>query len=130
MTGYRDRNGVDQFFAVPGDDVKIAFFTSAQPPQIRSDDFTIVDFYESKMSEYDAKYVFVPIRKLQYLRGMYDQETGVTYINAIQIKVKPGVSSEAVRDKLRAALPDQLYGVYTWRDKQGGAARRRASRNS
>jgi lipoprotein-releasing system permease protein len=40
-------------------------------------------------------------------------------INAIQIKLKPGVNGELVRDKLRAALPDQMYGVYTWRDKQG-----------
>jgi len=119
MTSYRDNKGVDRFFAVPGDDVKIAFFTTAQPPKIESDNFTIADFYESKMSEYDARYVFVPIRKLQELRGMIDPTTGVGLINAVQIKLKPGVSGEAVRDKLRAALPDQLYGVYTWRDKQG-----------
>jgi lipoprotein-releasing system permease protein len=119
MAGYRDNKGVDRFFAVPGDDVKIAFFTTAQPPKIESDNFTITDFYESKMSEYDAKYVFVPIRKLQQLRGMIDPTTGVGLINAIQIKLKPGVSGDAVRDKLRAALPDQWYGVYTWRDKQG-----------
>jgi lipoprotein-releasing system permease protein len=119
MTSYRDNKGVDRFFAVPGDDVKIAFFSTAQPPTIVSDDFTITDFYESKMSEYDARYVFVPIRKLQELRGMIDLKTGVGLINAIQIKLKPGVDGEAVRDKLRAALPDFQYGVYTWRDKQG-----------
>jgi len=119
MASFRDKNGVDRFFAVPGDDVKIAFFTTAQPPTIQSDNFTITDFYESKMSEYDARYVFVPIGKLQELRGMFDRQTGTTLINAIQIKLKPGVDGDAVRDKLREALPDHLYGVYTWRDKQG-----------
>ena len=121
MTSERDKNGVDQFVAVPGDDVKIALFSTPPnlPPQIVSDNFTIVDFYESKMSDTDSKYVFVPIRKLQDLRGMFDRQTGVRYINAVQIKLKPGASIEAVRDKLRNALPSDQYGVYTWRDKQG-----------
>ena len=56
------------------------------------------------MSEYDAKFVFVPIRKLQELRGMIDPTTGVGLVNAIQIKLKPGVDGDAVRDKLRAAF--------------------------
>lgn len=119
MAGYRDKTGADHFFTVPGDDVKIAFFTVSQPPKIQSDNFTVTDFYESKMSEYDAKYVFVPIRKLQELRGMIDPTTGIGLINAIQIKVKPGADLDVVRDKLRSALPEELYGVYTWRDKQG-----------
>jgi lipoprotein-releasing system permease protein len=119
MAGYRDRKGVDRFLAVPGDDVKIAFFTVAQPPKIQSDNFTVVDFYESKMSEYDSRYVFVPIRKLQELRGMIDPTSGVGLINAVQVKLRPGANGEAVRDRLRAALPEELYGVYTWRDKQG-----------
>jgi lipoprotein-releasing system permease protein len=121
MASYRDKNGADHFFAVPGDDVKIALFSTPAnlPPQIQSDNFTVVDFYESKMSEYDARYVFVPIRKLQELRGMIDPQTGIGQVNMIQVKLKPGANGEAVRDKLRAALPAELYGVLTWRDKQG-----------
>jgi lipoprotein-releasing system permease protein len=119
MAGYRDRKGVDRFLTIPGDDVKIAFFTVAQPPKIESDNFTVVDFYESKMSEYDSRYVFVPIRKLQELRGMIDPTSGVGLINAVQVKLRPGANGDAVRDRLRAALPEELYGVYTWRDKQG-----------
>ena len=34
MASYRDKDGDDRFFAVPGDDVKIAFFTVGQPPKI------------------------------------------------------------------------------------------------
>ena len=61
---------------LPGDDVKLTFPTVGTPPKVVSDNFTIVDFYESKMSEYDASFVFVPIRKLQELRGMIDPDHG------------------------------------------------------
>jgi lipoprotein-releasing system permease protein len=40
-------------------------------------------------------------------------------VNSIEIKLKPGADGNAVRDKLRAAFASELYGVYTWRDKQG-----------
>ena len=43
-------------------------------PRCSSAKFTVVDFYESKMSEYDSSFVFVPIRKLQELRGMIDPD--------------------------------------------------------
>jgi lipoprotein-releasing system permease protein len=119
MTSFRTPEGEDKFLAIPGDDVKLTFPTAGQPPKATSDDFTIVDFYESKMSEYDASFVFAPIRKLQELRGMIDPSTGIGLINAIQIKLKPGADGEAVRDKLRAAFAPELYGIYTWRDKQG-----------
>ena len=42
------------------------------------------------MSEYDSSFVFVPIQKLQQLRGM----TG--NVNSIQIKLKPGVDGAEV----------------------------------
>ena len=50
--------------------------TAKMPPKVTSDNFTIVDLYESKMSEYDSNFVFVPIRELQELRGMIDSERG------------------------------------------------------
>ena len=119
QTSWRTAEGEDKFYAVPGDDVKLTFPTVGQPPKATSDNFTIVDFYESKMSEYDAKLVFVPIRKLQELRGMIDPSTGAGMVNAIAIKLKPGVDGDAVRDKLRKAFLPEMYGVYTWRDMQG-----------
>jgi lipoprotein-releasing system permease protein len=119
MIGFRLPEGDDRFYVVPGDDVKLTTVTVGQPPKDVSNTFTVVDLYESKMSEYDAKFVFVPIEELQRMRGMIDPTTGVGLINAIQIRLKPGADGEAVRDKLRAAFPPELYGVYTWRDKQG-----------
>ncbi len=132
MASYRNKTGEDRFLTLPGDDVKLTFPTAGAPPKAVSDNFTIVDFYESKMSEYDATFVFVPIRKLQELRGMIDPSSGVAMINSIAIKLKPGVDGNAVRDKLRVAtvacassptgtrpaFAPEFYNIYTWRDKQ------------
>ena len=111
----------DRFLVLPGDDVKLTYPTAGTPPQLVSANFTIVDFWESKMSEYDSSFVFVPLRKLQEDRGMYDYVGGRKryYVSSIQIKLKPGVDGAEIRDKLRAAFPGQLYAVSTWRDKQG-----------
>jgi lipoprotein-releasing system permease protein len=119
LVSSRTSTGEDRFRVIPGDDVKLTFPTTARPPTAVSDNFTIVDFYESKMSEYDSTFVFVPIRKLQELRGMIDPTTGVANVNDIQIRLKPGANYEAVRDRLRAAFHGQPCVVDTWRDKQG-----------
>jgi len=111
----------DRFLVLPGDDVTLTYPTAATPPKFVSAKFTIVDFWESKMSEYDSSFLFVPLRKLQEDRGMYDYFGGRKryFVSSIQIKLKPGVDPTQVRDKLRAAFPSQLYSVSTWRDKQG-----------
>ncbi len=119
LSSVRLPGGEDGLLLLPGDDVRLTFATAGAPPQAMSDTFTVVDFYESKMSEYDSGFVFVPIRKLQELRGMIDPSTGVGYISAIQIKLKPGVDGNEVRDRLRAAFDPHLYSVETWRDRQG-----------
>jgi len=119
LASIRDESGTDRFLVLPGDDVKIVVPSNGRPPQFVPCDFTIVDFYESKMSEYDSNFVFVPIRKLQKLRGMYNERTGIGWVNSIQIKLKPGVDGNAVRDKLKKIFPPQLYNVVTWQDKQG-----------
>ena len=110
----------DRFLVLPGDDVVLTF-PNANPtkPDAISWRFTVVDFYESKMSEYDASFVFVPIEKLQELRGMFDPSTGLRFVNSIQIKLKPGVDGSLVRDRLRAAFSPDFYLVNTWQDKQG-----------
>jgi lipoprotein-releasing system permease protein len=119
MASHRDHQGEDHFAILPGEDLKVSFPTAGAPPKIVSDIFTVVDFYESKMSEYDASFVFVPIRKLQEMRGMLDPTTGIGRVNSIQIQLKPDADLDAVRDRLRQAFPAHLYGVFTWRDKQG-----------
>jgi lipoprotein-releasing system permease protein len=119
LASFRDSDGVDRFLILPGDDVKVTFPTAGTPPKAVSDTFTIVDFYESKMSEYDSNFVFVPIAALQRMRGMIDPQTGISSVNSIQIKLKPGAELNVVRDRLRKAFPAEMYAVSTWRDKQG-----------
>jgi lipoprotein-releasing system permease protein len=119
VCGFRAADGSDHFVALPGDDVKVSYPTATLPANIVSDHYTIVDFYESKMSEYDSSFVFVPLRELQRSRGMIDPETGIGKFTSIQIKLRPGANAEAIRDKLRNEFPAQLYMVSTWRDKQG-----------
>ena len=119
LAAYRLRDGSDRFLALPGDDVKITVPSSGTPPKAVSGEFTIVDFYESKMSEYDANFVFVPIRKLQQMRGMIDPSTGIGNVTSIQIKLHDDANGTKVRDLLRSAFAPQIYSVQTWRDKQG-----------
>ncbi len=119
LASFRNREGIDQFLTLPGDDVKITFPTAGTPPKAVSDTFTIVDFYESKMSEYDSNFVFVPIDALQRMLGMIDPQTGIPSVNSIQIRLKPGADLNEVRDRLRKVFPADLYAIATWRDKQG-----------
>jgi lipoprotein-releasing system permease protein len=119
ICGYRMPDGSDQFLGLPGDDVKVGFPLAVIPPKITSQEYTIVDFYESKMSEYDSNFAFVPLKALQRDRNMIDPETGVGKFTSIQIKLKPGVDAEFVRDKIQDAFAAQFYQVSTWRDEQG-----------
>jgi len=119
LCSYRNLDGTEGFLAIPGDDVDVIFPNAGKPPKGLSAKFTIVDFYESKMNEYDSSFVFVPIRDLQSLRGTIDPTTGVAKFNSIQIRLKPGADLDAVRDRLRRHFSPQTYLVSTWRDKQG-----------
>jgi lipoprotein-releasing system permease protein len=119
VCGFRMPDGSDHFLGLPGDDVKVSFPLAVIPPQVASQEYTVVDFYESKMNEYDANFAFVPLKALQKDRGMIDPKTGVGKFTSIQIKLKPGANAEAIRDKIQDAFPAQLYQVSTWRDEQG-----------
>ncbi|MCF0233878.1 MAG: hypothetical protein HUK22_02730, partial [Thermoguttaceae bacterium] len=107
---------------IPGADVTLSFLAvGAQNslPSIVYDRFTIVDFYECRMAEYDNTFVFVPIEKLQELRGMIAAD-GSRMATHILIKAKPGVKIEDLRDKLQNSeeFPEQLFDVETWKDQQ------------
>ena len=119
VCGFRTSEGTDYFHALPGDDVRVSFPKASMPPEAISEFYTVVDFYESKMSEYDCNLVFVPLRELQRSRGMIDPETGVGKFTSIQIKLRPGADHEKVRDKLRDVFDTQVYSVSTWRERQG-----------
>ena len=105
LASFRDKQGKDQFLLVPGDDVKLSLSKAGTPPSAVSQDVTVVDFYESKMSEYDSSFVFVPIHEMQRWRGMLDPSTGIGRVNSIQIKLKPGSDPAVVRDAIAAAFP-------------------------
>lgn len=122
-TRYRDKEGEvkDYYLCRPGDDVKITFPSTGVPPKPISETFTVVDFYESKMSEYDSSFAFVPISKLQQLRGMIDPMTGVPAVSSIQLRLREGADLNACRDKLRQRFEVEhfTYRIQTWKDLQG-----------
>ncbi len=112
----------DYYLCQPGDDVEVIFPNVGDTLRPVNRYFTVIDLYESKMSEYDSGFAFVPLDILQDLRGMIDPMTGVTAVTSIQIKLKPGSDLAAVRDQLRARFPaDQghPFRIQTWRDLQG-----------
>ena len=116
---FKTPDGADNFQLLPGDDVDISYPTAGHPPKVQHAKFTVVDFYESKMQDYDSTYMFVPLAWLQELRGMIDPQTGARYVNSIQIKLAPGADLDAFRDLLQSHFPQHSYVVSTWRDKQG-----------
>jgi len=111
----------DFFFCRPGDDVKITMPTAGSPPTAVNEVLTVVDIYESKMSEYDASLAFMPMEAVQNLRGMFDAQRNVRYVTSIQIKLKPGSDLNAARDRLQRHFPvaEFPYRIQTWRDMQG-----------
>lgn len=104
----------------PGDDVQFNLFTAGRNPTPIAENFTIVDFYSSNMHEYDSNFCFVPITKLQKLRGMIDPLTGQGAVSAIQIRLKPGCDLNRARDTLIARFPPYETGltIQTWEDVQ------------
>ncbi len=121
-TRFRDAQGnVNDYYSVqPGDDVTVTFASSGTHPRAINEQFTVVDFYESKMSEYDATFAFVPLAKLQASLGMIDPTTKVGAVSSIQLRLKPGADLNVARDALRAEFPmEMMVQVSTWRDLQG-----------
>lgn len=119
---YRSTDGLveDIYFVRPGDDVTITFPTAGSPPTAVNEKFTVVDFYESKMSDYDMTFAFMSLDKLQQWRGMVDPSSKVGAVSSIQLRLRKGADLNAARDNLRAAFPMEMaVQVSTWRDLQG-----------
>jgi lipoprotein-releasing system permease protein len=94
-----------------GDDVVITTISGQklQPVYTR---MTVVDYFRSEMSDYDANYVFVPLDYLQKLRTMEDRAT------SIQIRLKDEKEKQAVVARLQKLFGGSV-NVVTWEDKQG-----------
>ncbi|TWT73035.1 ABC transporter permease [Allorhodopirellula solitaria] len=111
----------DHYYCRPGDDIRMMFPSASENPKVLNQKFTVVDLYESGMSEYDSTFAFVRLDQLQDLRGMIDPVTGVRSVTTIQLKLVEGANLNAVRDALRDRFPPDTfaYSIQTWRDMQG-----------
>ena len=112
----------DFFLCRPGDDVQITLPAADGPGgnlRPASAVCTVVDFYESKMHQYDASFAFMPIKELQRIRGMISQD-GVASVTGLQFKFAENENLDKVREELTAAFPPMIHGfqVQTWQDIQ------------
>jgi lipoprotein-releasing system permease protein len=108
---------VDQPLLKPGDEVIVTTIrnTALEGKKLSPavDRFTVCDYFKSEMSEYDAKYVFVPLGYLQKLRTMEGRVT------SIQIKLRDYREAKAVVELLREKFKSWDVAVETWEQKQG-----------
>ncbi len=115
-TIHRPETGTDHFIAPEGSEVILHFPSAQQKPEPKSDKFTVVSYFHSGMSEYDGLQVFVPLERIQHIRG----QDG--YVNQIQIRAREGEDlnelAELIRLRLARRWPDRFL-VSTWEQKQG-----------
>lgn len=112
---------VDHYYCRPGDDVRMMFPNASDNTKVLNQKFTVVDLYESGMSEYDSTFAFCRLDQLQDFRGMINPETGTRSVTTIQLKLAEDANLNEVRDALRARFPPNVfaYNIQTWRDMQG-----------
>ena len=111
----------DLYIAPSGATIGLTFPTAGRKPVPGYDNFTVVGFFKSGMSEYDSSHVYVPLERLQQMRLLVDHQ-GRGAVNQIQIKVKPGVDLDAVAGEIQTALErmrPMYFVVKTWEQKQG-----------
>ncbi|TWU36083.1 ABC transporter permease [Novipirellula artificiosorum] len=120
---HRDADNVvrDTYYCRPGDDVRMMFPNASDNTKVINQKFTVVDLYESGMSEYDSTFAFVRLDQLQDFRGMIDPQSGIRSVTTIQLKLVEGADLNAVRDALRHRFPPEIYAynIQTWKDMQG-----------
>lgn len=111
----------DHYYCRPGDDIRMMFPNASDNTKVVNQKFTVIDLYESGMSEYDSSFAFVRLDQLQEFRGMIDPATGTRSVTTVQLKLVPGASLNDARDELRRRFPPDLYAfnIQTWRDMQG-----------
>ena len=93
----------------PGDDLHITLPTAGGNPQPVTENCTVVDFYSSNMHEYDSNFAFMPLKRMQEIRGMIEPGTGESSVSSIQVKLKPDADLDAARDKLIARFPPDMF---------------------
>jgi lipoprotein-releasing system permease protein len=119
--GHIHLRGEDISIAPPGTKIGLVFPASGAKPKPGYDDFTVVGYFKSGMSEYDSSHVYVPLERLQAMRLLGDGE-GKGAVNQIQVKAKAGVDLDVLALKLQTALEGlrpMFFKVSTWEQKQG-----------
>lgn len=104
----------DKPILLPGDSVKLVTVGAGKrtlEPVYSS--FVIADSIRTEMTEYDGRFVFVPLDYLQRLRAMGN------HVTHFQIKLKDYKKAPFVVAELRKLFPEEYYfQVNTWEDKQ------------
>ncbi|WP_337175543.1 FtsX-like permease family protein [Paludisphaera sp.] len=112
----------DVYIADIGQKIALAFPMQAKIPQTGADDYTVVGYFKSGMSEYDSTHVYVPLEQLQRARNLIRPSDGKGSVNQVQIKLREGADLDAVADKIQLAmeqLSPMFFMVSTWEQKQG-----------
>ena len=71
-----------------GSKVSLAFPKAGKTAEAGLDEFTVVGYFKSGMSEYDSTHVYVPLEQLQKTRLLLGPD-GKGAVNQIQIKARP-----------------------------------------
>lgn len=120
--GTMHRDGKDEILIPPGATIRLVYPKATSKPEPGYDTYTVVSYFKSGMSENDATHVYVPLEQFQKARMLIDPQTRHGAVNQIQIKARPGVNLDQLRDKLQPALErlrPWYFRVATWEDKQG-----------
>jgi lipoprotein-releasing system permease protein len=115
------RDGKDEFIIPRGATIRLVYPKASERPEPGADDFTVVGFFKSGMSEHDSQHIYVPLDRFQQVRLLVD-ERGRGAVNQIQVKVRAGADLDRLRDRIQAGvegLRPMYYQVSTWEQKQG-----------
>ena len=121
-TFHRGKDQPDQYIAPPGSKITLVFPKAGKKPEPGADEFTVVGYFKSGMSEYDSMHVYVPLERLQKTRLLLGPDGKNGAVNQIQIKLKPGVDIDQLSERLQLALErmrPMYFRVSTWEQKQG-----------
>lgn len=119
--GTLHRDGKDDIIIRRGDQIRLIYPRASKKPDPGADEFTVVGYFKSGMSENDSTHIYVPLERFQKVRLLVN-ERGRGAVNQIQIKVKPGVNLDALKATIQTALEDlrpMYFKVSTWEQKQG-----------
>ena len=121
-TWHPGKNKDDVYLAHAGSKISLAFPKAGKTAEAGFDEFTLVGYFKSGMSEYDSTHVYVPLEQLQKTRLLQEAPGGRGAVNQIQIKVRPGVNLDELAERLQLALErlqPMFFKVWTWEQKQG-----------